>query len=256
MAVAGVALRNVTFWTVALWLVLGTSAGVAHADVPGVSVIPQATCLTGGVQITNATGAGITVRLDLNGSPAFGGGTVTIADGDSRLLTGDAPTSAPVVYSAYLVADDGETLLSSGTYVKPGYCGEIGVSYDDKCETVTATVTNHHGSAVTISFVSVSGSTYPIGSLTVQDGQTASVDLAIAAEVHDIGAYYTKGDDYLNKSDVKGPGKCPTAGPTTPAPTNLASTGNGSLVPVTVAGVALILCGVPVIIGLRRIRFR
>jgi hypothetical protein len=57
---------------------------------------------------------------------------------------------------------------------------------------------------------------------------------------------------------VKGPGKCSAATPggTTAAPTNLASTGNGSLVPVTVAGVSLILCGVLVIIVLRRVRFR
>lgn len=256
MAVAGVALRNVTFWAVVSWLVLGTTAGVAYADVPGVSVIPQATCLTGGVRITNATGAAIAVRLDLDGSAAFGLGTVTIPDGDSRLLTGDAPTSGPGVYSAYLIADDSETLLSTTTYVKPGYCGEIAVSYNDKCETVTATVTNHYGSAVTISFVKVSGATYPIDSLTVPDGQTASVDLPITAEVQDIGAYFTEVGDYLNKYDVKGLGKCPTAGATTPAPTNLASTGNGSLVPVTVAGVALILCGVLVIVGLRRVRFR
>jgi hypothetical protein len=254
------AVATVTFWTVASWLVLGTTAGVAHADVPGVTVIPQATCLTGGVQIINGAGAAIAVRLDLNGSPAFGLGPVTISNGDSRLLTGAVPTSGPVVYSAYLIADDhSETLLSTTTYVKPGYCGEIAVGYDDKCETVTATVTNHHGSTVTISFVKVSGATYPIGSLTVPDGQTASVSLPITAEVYDIGAYFTEVGDYLNKYVVKGLGKCPATSPTpratTPAPTNLASTGNGSLVPVTVAGVALTLCGVLVIIGLRRIRF-
>jgi hypothetical protein len=276
----------------AFWLVLGATAGVAQASVAqgpiaqgpvahgpvaqgpvahgpvaragvdGVTAVPEATCLTGGVRITNASGGAIAVRVDLDGSPAFSGDPVfTIEAGNNRLLSGAAPTSGPGVYSAYLVNDDDtETLIATATYVKPGYCGAIEVSYNDKCETVTATVTNHYGSAVTISFVKVSGATYPIGSLTVPDGQTASVDLAITVEVYDIGAYLTAVSDYLNKVPVKGLGKCPatTTNPagTTPAPTNLASTGNGSLVPVTVAGVSLILCGVLVIIGLRRFRFR
>jgi hypothetical protein len=245
----------------AFWLVLGTSAGVAHADVDGVSVIPQASCLSGGVKVTNMTGAEIAVRLDLDGSPALSGDQVVpIPNGDSKLLTGAAPASGPGVYSAYLVADaESETLLSATTYVKPAYCGEIEVSYNDRCDTVTATVTNHHGSAVTISFVKVSGATYPIDSLTVQHGQTGSVDLPIKTEAYDIGAYLTGVDDPLTKHVVKGLGTCtatsPSAAATTPAAPNLASTGNGSLVPVTVAGIALILCGVLVIIGLRRVRF-
>jgi hypothetical protein len=272
--------RRVAVAVAAFWLVLGATAGVAQgsaaqgsaaqgrvvrADVAGVTTVLEATCLTGGMRITNATGGPIAVRLELDGSPAFSGGPVTIPNGQSWLLSGRAPTSGPGVYSAYLVnGDASETLITTATYVKPGYCGEIEVSYHDKCETVTATVTNHHGSAVTISFVKVSGATYPIGSLTVPDGQTASVDLPITAEVHDIGAYFTAVGDYLNKVEVKGLGKCPATTPTpatapagtTPAPTNLASTGNDSLVPVTVAGISLILCGVLVIIGLRRVRFR
>jgi hypothetical protein len=257
----GRVVRRTAVAVAAFWLVLGATAGVAQgsvvrADVAGVTVTPQGTCLTGGMWITNASGGPIDVRVNLDGSPAFSADPVTIPDGKGRLLSGPAPASGSGVYSAYLVNADGtETLITTVRYDKPGYCGELEVSYDDKCETVTATVTNHHGSAVTIAFVKVSGAT--IHSLTVPDGQTASVDLPRAAEAYEIGASFTSGS-YLSTFEVKGLGTCPAtnAAGTTPAPTNLASTGNGSLVPVTVAGISLILCGVLVIIGLRRVRFR
>jgi hypothetical protein len=257
-------LRRTVVGFAAFWLVLGPAAGVAEAHaraaVEGVTVSPRATCLTGGVSVTNGTGSDIRVRVDLDGSPAFSGNPVFTVHADGGLFTGDAPTSGPGVYAVYLVADDAsETLAGTATYVRPDLCDDFDISYNDTCETVTATVTNHHGSDATISFVKLSGATYELASLTVPDGQTGSVDVPITAGVYDIGAYLTGVGQYLDKFVVKGVGQCPTPTPTPaapPAPPNLASTGNGSLVPVTVAGVSLILCGVLVIVVLRRTRFR